>query len=294
MAWGTLGCYDDQGTRKAVGGPAKPPRARPGGGRFGVVPVAHGSLARRSRLRGTVQAEELDLVAPLRGAGSSRPGMQEEEVAVPGHVEAAEAHDGGALQKPPYSYVALIATAIQESPEQRLPVGGIYRAIAARFPYYRLSQKSWQNTVRHTLSVHACFRRVPPRPPAQRARSHDWQLDPAFRHVLQQRGHRRRKPDPGPPAPQQPPAGAPHLDPPYYLPGPYPPLAGSPPAAAYFVATGQGQPGLGPLGAYGAYPGFLVPHPWSRAAAFCLQPPDVPLGPRWTWPQEGVEPGLDL
>ncbi|XP_010575831.1 PREDICTED: uncharacterized protein LOC104838021 [Haliaeetus leucocephalus] len=86
------------------------------------------------------------------------------------------------LQKPPYSYVALIAMAIRASPEQRLPLSGIYAYIAGRFPYYRGGPKGWQNSVRHNLSLNPCFRRLPRRaaPPAAPRRGGDWVLDPAF------------------------------------------------------------------------------------------------------------------
>ncbi|XP_015263157.1 PREDICTED: forkhead box protein L2-like [Gekko japonicus] len=117
-----------------------------------------------------------------------------QQAAIPGNVvadEGAEAAAAPPLQKPPYSYVALIAMAIQESPEQRLPVRSIYEAIAARFPYYRLSQKGWQNSVRHNLSLNECFRKVPGR--GAERKGHDWQLDPAFQGMFERGNYRRRK-----------------------------------------------------------------------------------------------------
>ena len=43
-----------------------------------------------------------------------------------------------ALTKPPYSYVAMIAMAINESGENKLKLCQIYDWIKAKFPYYQV------------------------------------------------------------------------------------------------------------------------------------------------------------
>ncbi|XP_014772941.1 uncharacterized protein LOC106871145 [Octopus bimaculoides] len=59
--------------------------------------------------------------------------------------------------KPALSYIALIATAILESTQQRLSLGSIYSWIETNYPFYRNRSQGWRNSVRHNLSLNDCF-----------------------------------------------------------------------------------------------------------------------------------------
>lgn len=62
--------------------------------------------------------------------------------------------------KPPYSFSSLIFMAIEDSPEKRLPVKGIYDWIVENFPYYSEAPGGWRNSVRHNLSLSKSFQRI--------------------------------------------------------------------------------------------------------------------------------------
>ncbi|XP_077350051.1 forkhead activin signal transducer 3-like isoform X2 [Lithobates pipiens] len=60
---------------------------------------------------------------------------------------------------PPYSYVAMIALALQNAPERKLKLPQIFSEISTLFPFFKGDHWGWKDTVRHNLSCNDCFRK---------------------------------------------------------------------------------------------------------------------------------------
>ncbi|XP_077367908.1 forkhead box protein E1-like [Festucalex cinctus] len=95
-------------------------------------------------------------------------------------------------KRPPYSYAALIAMAINESAAKKETLSGIYHYITSKFPFYQSNEKGWKNSIRHNLSIQEFFVKAPMES-WEAKRGGYWMLDRAFEDIFEEGKYRRRR-----------------------------------------------------------------------------------------------------
>ncbi|KAF1770917.1 hypothetical protein GCK72_002741 [Caenorhabditis remanei] len=97
-------------------------------------------------------------------------------------------------EKPPYSYIALIAMAISKRPDKKATLAEIYSYLQENYEFFRGTYAGWRNSIRHNLSLNECFVKLPKDTgESYRGRKgHKWTISDSCEFMLEENGFRRR------------------------------------------------------------------------------------------------------
>ncbi|CAD5115101.1 unnamed protein product [Dimorphilus gyrociliatus] len=90
-------------------------------------------------------------------SGISSTSGEEKRLQVDQGASSREEVSNRSTEKPPHSYLRLIAEALLDAPEQKLILYDIYNYIQTKYEYYNNEEKGWRNSIRHNLSINTCF-----------------------------------------------------------------------------------------------------------------------------------------
>ncbi|XP_061556118.1 forkhead box protein J1-A [Phycodurus eques] len=94
--------------------------------------------------------------------------------------------------KPPYSYAHLICMAMKHSKTSKMTLAGIYKWITDNFCYFRHAEPTWQNSIRHNLSLNKCFIKVP-RQKDEPGKGGFWKIEPQYAERLLSGAYKKRR-----------------------------------------------------------------------------------------------------
>ncbi|XP_015248578.1 PREDICTED: forkhead box protein J1-A-like [Cyprinodon variegatus] len=109
-----------------------------------------------------------------------------------GHCPAEVDYRSDPRVKPPYSYATLICMAMQASKQSKITLSCIYQWITDNFCYYRHADPTWQNSIRHNLSLNKCFIKVP-RNKDEPGKGGFWKIDPQYTERLLSGAYKKRR-----------------------------------------------------------------------------------------------------
>ncbi|CAL1543590.1 unnamed protein product [Lymnaea stagnalis] len=96
------------------------------------------------------------------------------------------------FMKPPYSYASLICMAMKATRKNKITLSAIYKWITDNFIYYRHSDPSWQNSIRHNLSLNKCFEKVPRRKD-EPGKGGFWRINPEYGDLVENGVFKKRR-----------------------------------------------------------------------------------------------------
>ncbi|VDK84383.1 unnamed protein product, partial [Litomosoides sigmodontis] len=88
-------------------------------------------------------------------------------------------------EKPPYSYIALIAMAIHAKPDRKATLTEIYTFLQREY-------NGWKNSIRHNLSLNECFIKLPKSSGGRSGKGHHWTIDQNCEFLFEEGSYRRR------------------------------------------------------------------------------------------------------
>ncbi|XP_065591677.1 forkhead box protein J1 [Cyrtonyx montezumae] len=94
--------------------------------------------------------------------------------------------------KPPYSYATLICMAMEASQKSKITLSAIYKWITDNFCYFQHADPTWQNSIRHNLSLNKCFIKVP-REKDEPGKGGFWKIDPQYADRLRNGAFKMRR-----------------------------------------------------------------------------------------------------